>query len=219
MIFHRQQAIDVLSGATAKTHSNIMPLKTLHGAINAISWGLLLPIGAITARYLRQIQSIGPAWFYAHAGVQIFAVFLGTVGFSIGIKLGELSPGKVYGLHRKLGFAAFCLGWLQTLALLFRPKTNEQVQKYWKSYHHFVGYACVVLGVVNCFQGFEVMGESNSYAKLAYCLCLSTLVGFCIALEVNSWVIFCRKAKEEKLKREGVLGGGFEKGSCSSSRG
>ncbi|KAK4437296.1 cytochrome and DOMON domain-containing protein [Sesamum alatum] len=211
--------IDVLSGATAKTHNNIMPLKTLHGAINAISWGLLLPIGAITARYLRQIQSIGPAWFYAHAGVQIFAVLLGTVGFSIGIRLGELSPGRVYGLHRKLGFAAFCLGWLQTLALLFRPKTTNKFRKYWKSYHHFVGYACVVLGVVNCFQGFEVMGESNSYAKFAYCLCLSTLVGVCIALEVNSWVIFCRKAKEEKLKREGVLGSGIEKGSCSSSHG
>ncbi|KAK6148339.1 hypothetical protein DH2020_019251 [Rehmannia glutinosa] len=206
--------IDVLSGATAKNNNNnIRLLKTVHGVINAISWGLLLPIGAVTARYLRHIQAIGPVWFYVHAGVQISAVFLGTVGFSIGIRLGELSPGRVYGLHRKLGFAAFCLGWLQTLALLFRPKTTHKFRKYWKSYHHFVGYACVVLGVVNCFQGFEVMGESNSYAKLAYCLCLSTLIGVCVALEVNSWVIFCRKAKEEKIKREGLFGASSEKGS------
>ncbi|KAK6123529.1 hypothetical protein DH2020_042736 [Rehmannia glutinosa] len=206
--------INVLSGATAKNNNNnIRLLKIVHGVINAISWGLLLPIGAVTARYLRHIQAIGPVWFYVHAGVQISAVLLGTVGFSIGIKLGELSPGRVYGLHRKLGFAAFCLGWLQTLALLFRPKTTHKFRKYWKSYHHFVGYACVVLGVVNCFQGFEVMGESNSYAKLAYCLCLSTLIGVCVALEVNSWVIFCRKAKEEKIKREGLFGASSEKGS------
>ncbi|EYU22157.1 hypothetical protein ABFS82_09G017100 [Erythranthe guttata] len=201
--------IDVLSGATDGSHTNIIqPLKIAHGVINAVSWGILLPIGAITARYLRQIQSVGPAWFYMHVGVQISAIVLGTVGFGIGIKLGEMSPGRVYGPHRKLGFAAFCLGWLQTLALLFRPKTTNKFRKYWKSYHHFVGYGCVILGVVNCFQGFEVMGEEYSYAKLGYCLCLSTLVGVCIALEVNSWVIFCRKSKEEKLKREGLFGSG-----------
>lgn len=211
--------IDILSGAAAKTQNNIRALKIIHGIINAISWGFLLPLGAVSARYLRHMAAVGPAWFYAHAGIQISAVFLGTVGFSIGIRLGEQSPGRVYGLHRKLGFAAFCLGWLQTLALLFRPKTTHKFRKYWKSYHHFVGYACIVLGIVNCFQGLEVMGESNSYAKLGYCLCLSTLIGVCIALEVNSWVIFCRKAKEEKLKREGLFGSTISDKPSGSSHG
>ncbi|KAK9285280.1 hypothetical protein L1049_024470 [Liquidambar formosana] len=202
----------------AAGHDNIRTLKIVHGIINAISWGVLLPMGAVTARYLRQIQSIGPSWFYAHAVIQLFAFFLGTVGFAIGIRLGELSPGVVYGLHRKLGFAVFCLGGLQTLALLFRPKTTNKFRKYWKSYHHFVGYACVVLGVVNVFQGFEVIGASGSYAKMGYCLSLSTLIGVCIALEVNSWVVFCRKAKEEKLRREGsLIGVTSEKGSGSHS--
>uniref|UniRef100_F6HHL0 Cytochrome b561 and DOMON domain-containing protein n=1 Tax=Vitis vinifera TaxID=29760 RepID=F6HHL0_VITVI len=204
--------IDILSGSTGFTHDNIQTLKIAHGIINAISWGILLPLGAFSARYLRHIQSMGPSWFYAHAGVQLSGFFLGTVGFAIGIKLGEMSPGVVYGLHRKLGFGAFCLGGLQTLALLFRPKTTNKFRKYWKSYHHFVGYACVVLGVVNVFQGFEVMGSSRSYAKLAYCLSLATLIGICIASEVNSWVIFCRKAKEETMRREGLIGGS-EKGS------
>ncbi|KAB1208668.1 Auxin-induced in root cultures protein 12 [Morella rubra] len=204
--------IDVQSGSATAQHDNIKTLKTVHGFINAISWGLILPIGAVTARYLRHIQALGPAWFYAHAGMQLFAFFLGTVGFAIGIRLGELSPGVEYGLHRKLGFAVFCLGGLQTLALLFRPKTTNKFRKYWKSYHHFVGYSCVVLGVVNVFQGFEVMGAGGSFAKLAYCLGFSTLIGVCISLEVNSWVIFCRKSKEEKLRREGLIGG-TDKGS------
>ncbi|KAK2995658.1 hypothetical protein RJ640_013615 [Escallonia rubra] len=207
--------VDILSGMEAVGQSKIQSLKVAHGIINAISWGVLLPTGAVTARYLRHIQGLGPAWFYAHAAIQLSAFFLGTVGFSIGVRLGEMSPGRVYGLHRKLGFAAFCLGSLQTLALLFRPKTTTKFRKYWKSYHHFVGYACVVLGVVNVFQGFDVMGEGRSYAKLAYCLCLSTLIGVCLAMEVNSWVIFCRKAKEDKLRREGLIGE-FEKGSGSS---
>ncbi|KAK2648514.1 hypothetical protein Ddye_016003 [Dipteronia dyeriana] len=201
--------IDVKSGGFTGTgqHSNIKTLRTVHGTLNAIAWGILLPIGAVTARYLRHVQSLGPSWFYVHSGIQLIGFFLGTVGFAMGIRLGELSPGVVYSMHRKLGFTAFSLGALQTLALLFRPKTTNKFRRYWKSYHHFVGYACVVLGVVNVFQGFEVMGEGGSYAKLSYCLCLSTLVGVCIALEVNSWVVFCRKAKEDKLRREGLIGG------------
>ncbi|KAJ7960284.1 Cytochrome b561 and DOMON domain-containing protein [Quillaja saponaria] len=203
---------DVLSDSSGTHHRDTNTLRLVHGIINAISWGILLPIGAVLARYLRHIQVLSPAWFYAHASIQLLAFFLGTTGFAIGIRLGDLSPGVQYELHRKLGLAAFCLGGLQTLALLFRPKTTNKFRKYWKSYHHFVGYACVVLGVVNVFQGFEVMGASRSYAKLSYCLGLSTLVGVCVALEVNSWVVFCRKSKEEKMKREGLIGGS-DKGS------
>lgn len=199
--------LDVLSGTAAAPRARIGNMKTAHGIINAVAWGILLPVGAVVARYLRHIQAMGPAWFYVHAGTQLFGFFLGAVGFGLGVRLGELSPGVVYGLHRKLGFAAFSLGALQTLALLFRPKTTNKFRKYWKSYHHFVGYACVVLGVVNVFQGFEAMGMGRSYAKLSYCLCLSSLFGVCIALEVNSWVIFCRKSKEEKMRREGLIGG------------
>ncbi|KAK6919245.1 AIR12, DOMON domain [Dillenia turbinata] len=208
--------IDVLSASASVDHNNVQTLKTVHGIMNAISWGIMLPLGTVTARYLRHIQALGPTWFYFHAGVQLSAYFIGTVGFAIGIRLGELSPGVTYGLHRKLGFAAFCLGGLQTLALLFRPKSTHNFRKYWKSYHHFVGYACVVLGIVNVFQGFEVMGEGRSYAKLGYCLSLSTVVGVCMALEVNGWVVFCRKAKEEKMKREGLVSG-YDKDSGSHS--
>ncbi|KAL5729749.1 hypothetical protein ACHQM5_002652 [Ranunculus cassubicifolius] len=197
--------VDLLSGVASGHNNNMETMKLVHGVFNALSWGLLLPIGVVIARYFRHIQAAGVAWFYAHAGVQLIGFLLGTVGFAIGIRLGDLSPGVTYGIHRNLGVAAFCLGSLQTLALLFRPKTTHKFRKYWKSYHHFVGYACVVLGVVNVFQGFEVMGITTSYAKLAYCLALSTTIGVCIALEVNGWVIFCRKSKEDKMRREGLV--------------
>ncbi|KAG9443582.1 hypothetical protein H6P81_014922 [Aristolochia fimbriata] len=209
--------IDLTSGAaTTGRPKYSSTLKSTHAVLNSVSWGFLLPVGALTARYLRQIQSVGPTWFYAHAAVQLAGFALGTVGFAIGIRLGSMSPGVAYGLHRKLGVAAFSLGALQTLALMFRPRTTHKFRKYWKSYHHFVGYACVVLGVVNVFQGFEVMGLGVSYSKLAYCLALATLVGICISLEVNSWVIFCRKAKEEKMRKEAMAGTRFDKGSGSN---
>lgn len=192
--------------ATVNRNSGSRALKVTHGIINALAWGFLLPAGAVTARYLRQMQSIGPTWFYIHAAIQLTGFLLGTIGFSLGIVLGRNSPGVTYGLHRSLGIATFTAAGLQTLALLFRPKTTNKFRRYWKSYHHFVGYGCVVMGVVNVFQGFEVLREGRSYAKLGYCLCLSTLVGVCVAMEVNSWVVFCRKAKEEKMKRDGLAG-------------
>jgi hypothetical protein len=57
---------------------------------------------------------------------------------------------------------------------------------------------------VNVFQGFEVMGLGGSYWKLGYCLALAALVGACVALEVNAWVIFCRRQQEDKVMRSEV---------------
>ncbi|KAK9108019.1 hypothetical protein Syun_024030 [Stephania yunnanensis] len=208
--------LNVLSGAAASRDNRIKTMKAIHGVLNALSWGFLLPVGALTARYFRHMQAVGVMWFYAHTGIQLSAFVLGAAGFGIGVQLGKMSPGVAYRLHRKLGIAAFSLGSLQTLALFFRPKTTNKFRKYWKSYHHFVGYGCVVLGVVNVLQGFEVMGMSRSYWKLAYCLAVSSAVGASIALEVNSWVMFCRKAKEEKMRREGMVST-YEKGSSTGS--
>ncbi|XP_008779703.2 cytochrome b561 and DOMON domain-containing protein At2g04850 [Phoenix dactylifera] len=208
--------IDVVSTATEVGPAVPSWFRSTHAVLNAASWGFLLPVGVTVARYLRQCTSVRPTWFYGHAAVQIVGFLFGTAGFSMGIIMGRASPGVTYTLHRGLGVAAFVTGGLQAAALLFRPKTTNRFRKYWKSYHHFVGYGCVVLGVVNVFQGFEVMELGGSYWKLGYCLVLSTLVGVCVALEANAWVVFCRRAEEEKVRREGrVEGHQAVKGSIS----
>ncbi|XP_020104781.1 cytochrome b561 and DOMON domain-containing protein At2g04850 [Ananas comosus] len=185
--------IDVVSTATEVPPAASATLRAAHAVLNSLSWGLLLPAGVAVARYLRQCSSVGPTWFYAHAAVQASAYLLGAAGFAIGVVMGRASPGVTYSLHRGLGVAAVVAGGLQSAALLFRPKTTHRFRKYWKSYHHFVGYGCAVVGVVNVFQGMEVMGLGGTYWKLAYCLALASLVGSCVALEVNAWVVFCRR--------------------------
>ncbi|KAJ4780799.1 Cytochrome b561 and DOMON domain-containing protein [Rhynchospora pubera] len=196
--------IDIVSTASQTGPPISSNLRWIHGTLNCVSWGIILPVGVALARYLRPFTSLfGPTWFYVHATVQIIGFLAGTAGFAIGIIMGNASVGVTYGLHRSLGITTFVTGGLQSAALLFRPKTTNKYRKYWKSYHHFVGYSSIVLGVVNVFQGFEVMGLSGSYWKLSYCLVLSTFIGACIALEVNAWVVFCRRAEEEKVRREG----------------
>ncbi|XP_040378319.1 cytochrome b561 and DOMON domain-containing protein At2g04850 [Oryza brachyantha] len=196
--------VDILTTATEASPTASAALQWAHGSLNALSWGFLLPMGAAVARYLRPCASTGPAWFYAHAAVQATGYALGAAGFALGLVMGSASPGVTYKLHRGLGVAAATAGSLQTLAMLFRPKTTNRYRKYWKSYHHLVGYGCVVVGVVNVFQGFEVMGLGASYWKLGYCMAMATLVGGCVALEVNAWVVFCRRQQEEKLMRREV---------------
>lgn len=197
--------VDILTTATESSRAASATMQWTHGSLNALSWGLLLPIGAATARYLRPCTaSVGPAWFYAHAATQAAGYALGAAGFALGLVMGSASPGVSYRLHRGLGIAAATAGSLQTLAVFFRPKTTNRYRKYWKSYHHLVGYGCVVVGVVNVFQGFEVMGLGESFWKLGYCVALASLVGACVALEVNAWVVFCRRQQEEKLMRRDV---------------
>nr|CAD1837717.1 unnamed protein product [Ananas comosus var. bracteatus] len=179
--------IDVVSTATEVPPAASATLRPAHAVLNSLSWGLLLPAGVAVARYLRQCSSVGPTWFYAHAAVQASAYLLGAAGFAIGV----------------------------SAALLFRPKTTHRFRKYWKSYHHFVGYGCAVVGVVNVFQGMEVMGLGGTYWKLAYCLALASLVGSCVALEVNAWVVFCRRADDQEkvvARREGGEGRGITRG-------
>ncbi|CAN6486204.1 unnamed protein product [Victoria cruziana] len=179
-------------------------LRAAHATLNSLSWGFLLILGAVSARYLRhQLPSSDPLWFYAHVGLQITGYAAGVAGWATGMRLGSLSEGVVHAMHRKLGTALFCLGTLQMMAMFFRPKKTHKFRKYWKSYHHLVGYACVVVAVVNVFQGFDVMQlHAGSPAKMAYCLVLSTIVGVCIALEVNGWLVFFRRNQEQELQSD-----------------
>lgn len=85
----------------------------VHGVLNAVSWGTLLPLGAIVARYLRVAKSADPAWFYLHSACQTVAYGVGVAGWATGLKLGSDSSGIQYDTHRNVGIALFALGTLQ----------------------------------------------------------------------------------------------------------
>lgn len=90
----------------------------VHGVLNAVSWGTLMPLGAMIARYLKVFKSADPAWFYLHIACQSSAYVVGVAGWATGLKLGSDSPGTQYDGHRNIGIALFCLGTLQVLPLI-----------------------------------------------------------------------------------------------------
>ncbi|KAL2336765.1 hypothetical protein Fmac_011211 [Flemingia macrophylla] len=85
----------------------------IHGVLNAVSWGVLFPLGVIIARYMRTFPSADPAWFYLHVGCQVSAYAIGVTGWATGLKLGSESVGIQYGVHRNIGITLFSLATLQ----------------------------------------------------------------------------------------------------------
>lgn len=97
------------TGSSSPSSSYPYQLKRNHGALNIFGWGVLLPIGAIIARYCKQWD---PLWFYLHVGIQFFGFIIGLSGIVCGVALYNKLHSSV-SAHRGLGIFIFVLGILQ----------------------------------------------------------------------------------------------------------
>lgn len=166
-----------------------------------MSWGVLLPTGAIFARYLKTFRSADPAWFYLHVSCQLAGYGIGVSGWATGMNLGRESKGVTYADHRNIGIAVFALGTLQVLALLLRPNKEHKYRAYWNAYHHSVGYAVIVLGVVNIFKGMGILGVEQRW-RTAYIATVCVLAVAAAALEAVTWGVVRRRQAEGKANNE-----------------
>ncbi|KAI4298784.1 hypothetical protein L6164_032302 [Bauhinia variegata] len=205
-----KETLDLVSGSAAGGGNSIGRRRNVHGVLNALSWGILMPIGAIIARYLKVFKSADPAWFYLHVICQTSAYIIGVAGWGTGLKLGSDSVGVEYKTHRTLGIILFCLGTLQVFALLLRPNKDHKFRFYWNVYHHFLGYSTIIISIVNIFQGFDALENSvqdryNDY-KNAYIGIIAALGGIAALLEISTWIIVMKRRSRENKTAHGVNG-------------
>lgn len=86
----------------------------LHGGLNAVSWGFMMPLGFMAARYLKAVgKTTDPLWFYVHIFLQFPAYLVGLAGGAIGLALSSKSSGVHRPCHMGIGITLFCLGLLQ----------------------------------------------------------------------------------------------------------
>jgi hypothetical protein len=79
--------------------------------VNIVGWGILLPVGAIIARYCRLWD---PTWFYLHVTFQVLGFILIVAGLILGTNLyGRLKGLSGISRHRALGIFVFVLACLQ----------------------------------------------------------------------------------------------------------
>ncbi|XP_076930260.1 cytochrome b561 and DOMON domain-containing protein At3g25290-like [Bidens hawaiensis] len=173
--------------------------KNIHGILNAVSWGILFPVGIIIARYLRAFPSADPAWFYLHAFCQVSGYAVGVAGWATGLKLGSDSKGVTYNTHRDIGIALFSLATVQVFALFLRPNKDHKFRFYWNIYHHGIGYAILVLGVINVFKGLDILSPESKW-RTSYIVVISTLGGIALLLEVITWIIILKRKSSKSTK-------------------
>ncbi|RDX78558.1 Cytochrome b561 and DOMON domain-containing protein, partial [Mucuna pruriens] len=174
--------------------------KNIHGILNAVSWGVLFPLGVIIARYMRTFPSADPAWFYLHVSCQVSAYVIGVAGWGTGMKLGSDSEGIQYSVHRNIGITLFCLATLQIFALFLRPVKDHKYRYIWNIYHHSVGYSIVIMGIINIFRGFSMLNPDKKW-KSTYSIVLIALGVVALFLEVITWIVVLkRKSKKSTTK-------------------
>ncbi|XP_022724246.1 cytochrome b561 and DOMON domain-containing protein At5g47530-like [Durio zibethinus] len=190
--------LNLLSGEARTTGGGSSRLRKqkIHGVLNTFGWGILMPIGAIIARYLKVFKSADPAWFYLHSSSQFAAYVVGVAGWGMGLKLGSESPGIQFDAHRTIGIILFCLGTLQVFALLLRPKPDHKYRFYWNIYHHLVGYTVIILSVINIFKGFDILKPERKW-KNAYIGVIVALVFNAVMLEAYTWFVVVRRKRSE----------------------
>ncbi|ESQ32389.1 hypothetical protein EUTSA_v10005638mg [Eutrema salsugineum] len=194
--------LDLLSGqvtATKPANGNMLRVKQIHGVVNAVSWGIFMPIGAMAARYMRTYQGLDPMWFYVH-------IFFQTTGYLAGL-LGGLGTAiymaKHTGMratpHTVIGLVLYCLGLLQILALKARPDKDHKYRRYWNWYHHTMGYLVIVLSIYNIYKGLAILRPGSSW-MIAYTAIIGVIGLFAIVMEIlqfnKRWAGLCFKKSQ-----------------------
>ncbi|KAI4988761.1 hypothetical protein ZWY2020_036078 [Hordeum vulgare] len=145
----------------------------------------------------QDVQVSGAAWFYLHVTCQIIGYGVGVAGWATGINLGNESNGVTYGLHRSIGIAVFALATVQAFALFVRPRKDHKYRVYWNAYHHAVGYAVIVLGILNIFKGMAILGVEQRW-RTAYVAAVWVLGAVAVTLEAVTWSVVIRRREAEQ---------------------
>ncbi|KAL7585230.1 cytochrome b561 and DOMON domain-containing protein At3g07570 [Lactuca sativa] len=180
---HRNHAairLNYASGEGSRIKAPYSNLKRAHGTLNMMGWGILIPIGAMVARYLKHMN---PLWFYVHTGIQSLGFILGLSGVIAGLVLDNRIDANV-NKHKGLGITILAFGCLQVLAFLARPAVEAKTRTYWNWYHSSVGRLMIFFAIVNIFYGIHLAKAGSSW-NAGYGVVLGILVTSGLILEIN----------------------------------
>ncbi|KAK7260551.1 hypothetical protein RIF29_26695 [Crotalaria pallida] len=192
--------LDFASGKVFKTvgkKNSRTTLKNVHGILNAVSWGLMMPVGVILARYLKVFDGFGATWFHVHRAFQSLAYLIGVAGFGTGLYMGN-HYGVHHAPHRCIGITLVCLASSQVcIAVFLRPKKDHKYRIFWNIFHYVVGYATIFLSIWNVFMGFDLLDAHKGW-KHAYVGIIISIAAVALVLEVVTWIWVCNNKVTEK---------------------
>jgi len=174
------------SGATLQ--STNISFRDIHAIIMFIAWGLLLPFGALWARYARHLPNA--IWFKVHRVTQ-YGGFVISLG---GIILGYVMVSEQFRVlaHSIIGTVILFLSAAQVVAAFFRPHKQENepittARKAFEIFHHWNGRGLLLVAAVQIYLGIFAIGyfENHFWVIIMW----SVVVGFVLLVVIIMEVI------------------------------
>jgi Eukaryotic cytochrome b561 len=147
-----------------------------HARLMVLAWGILIPMGAVTARFYkvkstqdwpRQLDN--PMWWHTHRWLQGSAVVLMTAGLLLAYGAGQ-GHSAAASLHGWLGGLLCIIGWMQVLGGVFRGSkggpTDTQIRgdhydmsrwrRWFERLHKGLGWLAIALAIPTIAIGLVV---------------------------------------------------------------
>ncbi|CAD5113573.1 DgyrCDS2736 [Dimorphilus gyrociliatus] len=163
-----------------------------HGILMVMAWMILVPIGAITARYYRTFfrseKTPGETWFFIHWFCMGSAAILTIIGAVLifvhagGFITYDTMPMK---LHPILGVVTIALAVLNPIMGIIKPDESSSLRPIFNWLHRLGGMSAGILGFVNVMIGTRMPAANVRRTMLWWILSLLILlILFGIILEL-----------------------------------
>ncbi|WCJ30365.1 Cytochrome b561 DM13 and DOMON domain-containing protein At5g54830 [Euphorbia peplus] len=147
----------LLMRGSTEAEQDLRPVLAVHGFMMFLAWGILLPGGILSARYLKHVK--GDGWYQIHVYLQYSGLAIVLLGLLFAVA--ELGGFYVSSLHVKFGLIAIFLACAQPINASIRPKrpaNGEEVSSkriIWEYSHIITGRCAAVAGVAALFSGIK----------------------------------------------------------------
>lgn len=156
-------------------------MKRSHGILGIFGWGLILPCGAMVARFLKHKE---PLWYYLHTIIQFVGFLIALAGVVVGQALYNRMHADV-AAHRGIGYFALTLSILQIIAFFIRPDKETKIRRLWAAYHRWFGVITLFFGALNIVLGIQV-GAAGAEWKIGYGFLVGTVIVTAVVLQLLS---------------------------------
>jgi len=145
----------------------------IHGWCMATAFLIILPLGSITARYLRAYLPF-QKWLSAHASIQLLALPIVCTGFGVGVHLAKYH-GQFLNSHTKIGLTLFLMYWVQVALGIATASTPSvalgsakpaaaqpdmrhpiRARPWYALLHAFWGISMIVIASVQVRRGYTI---------------------------------------------------------------
>jgi hypothetical protein len=186
----------------------------IHGSLMILSWGAILPMGVISAHFLKHRPNA--LWFKLHRALQVSGVIIAAAGFTVALTQFDVfaaGSGASF-VHGCLGVATMTLGFWQPINAVFRPhnppagEEKPLKRKVWEVVHKCSGYTAIALAALTIAIGTTrpARPQTQRVFQIVYISAL-LLLGMMVVAAVRDG------------KQVATYGGGGGSSSSSDSRG